>query len=66
MEVKPHPQPLSKERGVMCSLIIFYLYSISKALYSPPSSGRGWGRGFLSSLFLCEGLGERLPFLLIP
>ena len=46
--IKPHPQPLSKERGVICSPIIFYLLSISKAFYSPPSSGRGRGRGFLA------------------
>ena len=52
----------SKERGVMCSLIIFYLYSISKAHYSPPSLGRGWGRGFLSSLFLGEKLGRGLIY----
>ena len=45
---KPHPQPLSKERGVICSPIVFYLLSISKAFYSPPSSGRDRGRGFLA------------------
>ena len=49
--IKPHPQPLSKERGVICSPIIFYLLSISKAFYSPPSSGRGRGRGFVPFLF---------------
>ena len=54
------PTPPRRGRGVICSLIIFYLNSIFKAFYSPPSSGRGWGRGFFFSLFLGEGLGVRL------
>ena len=41
------PTPPRRGRGVICSLIIFYLNSIFKAFYSPPSSGRGWGRGFV-------------------
>ena len=46
---EPLPQPLSKERGVICSPIVFYLLSISKAFYSP---------------LLGEGLGVRLCFRL--
>ena len=30
------------------------------ANYSPPSSGRGWGRGFVSLPSFCKGLGVRL------
>ena len=64
--IKPLPQPLSLERGVICSPIIFYLLSISKAFYSPPSSGRGWGRGFilfLLSVVWAGGRGFLAPFI---
>ena len=46
-KTKPPPQPLSRERGVICSPIVFYSPSISKAFYSP---------------LLGEGLGVRLCF----
>ncbi|MFC2370802.1 MAG: hypothetical protein ACFNNK_02060, partial [Segatella oris] len=53
--------PLSKERGVICSPIVFYLLSISKAFYSP-LLGEGPGERLYSlSPFFCLGLGVRLP-----
>ena len=58
---EPLPQPLSKERGVICSPIVFYLPSISKAFYSP-LLGEGPGERLYSlSPFFCLGWGERLP-----
>ena len=46
---------------------IYFVDSISQAFYSPLSSERGWGRGFLFSLFLSSGVGgEALSSLLKP
>ena len=61
--IRPLPQPLSLERGVICSPIVFYLLSISKAFYSP-LLGEGLGVRLCSlSPFFCLGLGVRLYFL---
>ena len=71
--IKPLPQPLSLERGVICSPIVFYLLSISKAFYSPllgeglgerlyplsPFFCLGWGRGFILFLLSFVWVGGR-------
>ena len=44
---------------------IYFVDSISQAFYSPLSSERGWGRGFLPPLFLSRGVGGEASFPLL-
>ena len=57
--IRPLPQPLSLERGVICSPIVFYLLSISKAFYSPLQREGLGERPYSLSPFFCLGLGVR-------
>ena len=44
---------------------IYFVDSISQAFYSPLSSERGWGRGFLPPLFLSREVGGEASFPLL-